>query len=117
MQTRTFEEVWQDIKKLEGTCVYTLCNHTKNHIKKVNEKELIRYSNGGRGSSKPVNKSVFERAWNDLNEKGCCKIGDSWAIACACLALLPEIEYSKNTRTIYLSENRHEFKVLVEKIL
>jgi hypothetical protein len=112
---RTFEEVWLDIKRLEGTDINTLCMHNKNHIKKVTDKVLVRYADKGKGSCTPVERSAFERVWRDLTEKGYCKISDRWKIACACIARLPEVEYSVNSRTIWLTENKHDFGKLVEK--
>ena len=115
MKIRSFEEVWLDLERLKGKTVDTLVNHVKSDIIDIDSSGMLRRSEIY-NEEKTVERSAFERVWKDLTEKGYCKIGSRWSIACACIALLPEIEYSVSSRTIRLTENKHEFGILVEKV-
>jgi hypothetical protein len=116
MRTRTFEEVWHDLEKLKGRTVFTLVHKVKSEIIDVNKSGIKRRSEI-HNQEKTVDRSAFERVWKQLMENGYCKVEDGWKIACACIALLPEIEYSLKPGTIWLSDNRHEFGKLVVKII
>jgi len=115
---RTFEEIWQNIKKLQGKDVYTLSHKNKNHIVEVNETELIINPDRSRyPHTHLITKGAFETVWRKLLAKGdFVPIEDGgYNLVCACIALLPEVQYSLKPVTIWLSENRHDFKKLVEK--
>ena len=96
MSYRSFEEAWRDIKRLEGKDVFTLCNSVKNQILEVNEKGLKRLSAGGKGVPTDVSKAAFKKVWTNLveNKVFVPKEKGGWRIACACIAHLPEVEYS-----------------------
>lgn len=118
MKTRTFNEVWQEIKKLEDKDIFTLRYHYKNHIMKVNETGLITNPEKSRyPHTHPVDKGAFETVWRTLLTKRYFVPAEDggYHLVCACLALLPEVEYSLKPETIWLSENKHEFRKLVEK--
>lgn len=119
MSYRSFEEVWQDIRRLEGKDVCTLCRHYKSHILTVNEEGVKRLAEESRDKEyKPVAKSKFERVWRDLvacRQVVPSKKSEGIAFTCACIAHLPEVEYSLNPVTIWLSENRHDFCKQVER--
>jgi hypothetical protein len=116
MKTRTSDEVWCDLEKLKGTTVSTLVNHVQSEIIDVNESGIKRRAET-HNKEKTVDKSAFKRVWADLIINGNCKLSERWKFACACIALLPEVEYSLKPGTIWLSENRHDFGKLVEKII
>jgi hypothetical protein len=65
----------------------------------------------------PVTKGAFETVWRKLlKDREFVPVEDGgYHFACACIALLPEVEYSLNPETIWLSNNRHDFGKLVEK--
>ena len=114
MSYRSFGEVWQDITRLQDKDVFTICKRNKNHICKVNEKEVVRYADRGTGAFKSVSKAVFEMVWRNLvahrvfeprNE-------DRGWFASACIAHLPEVEYSckDGISRLYLrQQNTHPF--------
>jgi hypothetical protein len=115
MKTRTFNEVWCDLEKLKGQTVLTLVHHVRSEIIDVNKSGIKRRSEI-HNKEKTVDKSAFKRVWEDLMINGKCELSERWKFACACIALLPEVEYSLNPAKIWLSENRHEFGKLVEKV-
>ena len=108
MSYRSFEEAWQDIKKLEGKDVFTLCKHHKNHILKVDEKEMKRLAEG-KDVPTSISKARFERAWKKLVEDR--KFGYKWlSFIFACIAHLPEVEYFCKDGVLYLylrQQNTH----------
>ena len=97
MSYRSFDDVWQDITRLQDKDVFTLCRCIKNHILKVNEKGVVRYSEGGKGAATDVGKAAFKKVWRNLVEhrEFVPKEKGGWRIACACIAHLPEVEYSR----------------------
>jgi len=112
MSYRSFEEVWQDIRKLEGKEVFTLCKCHKNHIVKVDETGLRTHPNGSEYAH-PVTKGAFKTVWRKLIEDGeFVPVEDGgYYFACACIAHLPEVEYScKDGLCLYLrQQNTHLF--------
>ena len=114
MKTRTFEEVWRDIEKLQGTVVETLVKHVKSDIIRVTDKGILRRSEITE-QERLVAKSAFRRTWERLQLEGNCPVSASWKHVSGVLALLPEIEYSLKPGTIWLSENKHKFGELVER--
>ena len=95
MSYRSFEEAWQDIKKLQGEDVVTLRHSHKNHIEKVDETGLKTRPDG---SEYPhfVTKGAFKMVWGKLIEYGkFVPVEDGgYYFACACIAELPEVEFS-----------------------
>ncbi len=113
MSYRRFEEAWQDIKKLQGKDVVTLCRRHKNHIVEVDETELITHPNGSEYKH-PVTKGTFKTVWSKLIEdKEFVPVEDGgYYFACACIAHLPEVEYSSKDGilSLYLrQQNTHPF--------
>jgi hypothetical protein len=118
MKTRTFNEIWQDIYRLQDIEVFTLRHHNKNHIMKVDETGLITSPDRSRyPHTHPITKGAFETVWRKLLAKrDFMPVEDGgYHLVCACMALLPEVEYSLNPVTISLTENKHDFGTLVEK--
>jgi hypothetical protein len=115
MKTRTFEEVWCDLERLKGKTVYTLVHHVRSDIIDVDSSGMMRRSERWK-QVRHVDRSAFQRTWEKLSIHGCRRLSDAWKFVCACIALLPEVQYSLKPVTIWLSENRHEFGELVEKI-
>jgi len=113
MSYRSFEEVWQDITRLQDKDVFTLCRRKKNHILKVDEKGVLRYSDAGRGTCTLVDKARFERVWTNLvQHREFVPKGKGGWLTCACIAHLPEVEYSckDGTLRLYLrQQNTHPF--------
>ena len=95
MSYRSFEEAWQDIKKLQDKDVVTLRRRHKNHIVKVDETGLITRPNGSEYTH-PVTKGTFKTVWRKLIEDGeFVPVADGgYYFACACIAHLPEVNYS-----------------------
>jgi len=111
---RTFEEVWLDLEKLKGKTVFTLVHHVKSKVIDVDSRGMLRRSERW-NQVKHIDRSAFKRAWEKLAIDGYCRLSDTWKFVCACLALLPEVEYSLKPGTIWLSKNRHDFGKPVEK--
>jgi hypothetical protein len=63
---------------------------------KVDEKGILRYSDCGEGAYTFISKRKFENVWKKLTGSGYFKVATGWEIACACIARLPEVEYSLN---------------------
>ncbi len=95
MSDRSFKEVWQDIKSLEGKDVFTLRHRHKNHIVQVDETGLITRPNGSEYAH-PVTKGTFKTVWGKLIEdEEFVPVEDGgYYFACACIAHLPEVNYS-----------------------
>jgi len=95
MSYRSFEEAWQDIKKLQDKDVFTLRHHHKNHIVEVDETGLITCPNGSEYTH-PVTKGTFKTVWGKLIEDGeFVPVEDGgYYFACACIAHLLEVNYS-----------------------
>ncbi len=95
MSYRSFEEAWQDIKKLQDKDVVTLRHRHKNHIVKVDETGLITRPNGSEYAH-PVTKGTFKTVWRKLIEdREFVPVEDGgYYFACACIAHLPEVNYS-----------------------
>ena len=94
MSYRSFEEAWQDIKKLQDKDVVTLRRSHKNHIVKVDEIGLITRPNGSEYPH-PVTKGTFKTVWRKLIEDGeFVPVEDGgYYFACACIAHLPEVKH------------------------
>ena len=107
MGYRRFEEVWQDIKRLQDKDIVTLCHHHKNHIMKVDETGLITRPNGSEYAH-PVTKGTFKTVWGKLTECGkFVPVEDGgYYFACACIAHLPEVEssYEDGILCLYLRQ-------------
>jgi hypothetical protein len=114
MKKRTFDEVWSDLEKLKGKPVFTLVQHIKSDILDVNSTGIKRRSERW-GQVRHVDRSAFKRVWERITKDGYRRLSGSWKFACACIALLPEVEYSLKPGTIWLSKNIHEFGKPVEK--
>jgi hypothetical protein len=115
---RTFEAVWQDIKKLQNTDVYTLRHHNKNHIVRVSELELTTNPEKARyPHTHFILKTSFQTVWQKLLANGnIIPVEDGgYHLVCACLALLPEVEYSLNPEAVWLTTNTHQIGRLVKK--
>ena len=112
---RTFEQIWEDIEKLKGQTVYTLDQHVRNDIIDIAPKEVKRKSERGNGI-KPVPIRAFRNAWGKLVEQGYCEVNKSktWGIAAACLAYLPEVEYSLKPRKLHLLYDKKHFHAFGE---
>ena len=113
MSYRSFEEAWQDIKKLEGKDVFTLCKRIKNHILEVNETELRRRPDGSEYPAL-VTKGAFKTVWGKLIEyKKFVPVEDGgYYFVCACIAQLREVEYSYEDGILRLylrQQNTHPF--------
>ena len=95
MNYRSFEEAWQDIKKLQDKDVVTLCHHHKSHIVKVDEWALTRRPDGSEYPA-GVSKESFKTVWEKLIEYGkFVPVEDGgYYFVCACIAHLSEVEYS-----------------------
>ena len=110
MSHRSFEEAWQDIKKLQGEDVFTLCRRHKNHILKVDEKKMERLS-AGKNQPTSISKAYFKTVWTNLVEHR--KFDKpSYNFTYACIAHLPEVEYSCKDRPLGLylrQQNTHPF--------
>ena len=111
---RSFDEIWHDLQQLKGKTVFTLVYRVRNEIVDFDSRGMLRLM-VRRNSIKRVDKSAFKRVWEKLVESGYCQIEDGLKIVCACIAHLPEIEYSLNPGIIWLSENRHDFCKQVER--
>ncbi len=112
MSYRSFEEAWQDITRLQGKDVFTLCHPIKNHILEVNEKCLKRLSAGGKGAPTSVSKATFKRVWKRLVEHREFVTKQGYNFTCACIAHLPEVEYSCKDGILHLylrQQNTHPF--------
>ena len=109
MSYRSFEEVWQYIKSLEGKDVFTLCKHHKNHIEKVDEKGLTRRAEGSKKDTTFISKAYFKRVWGNLvKHREFARVGYNFTYAC--IALLPEVEYFCKDRPLGLclrQQNTH----------
>ncbi|MFC2016093.1 hypothetical protein ACFLUF_00070 [Chloroflexota bacterium] len=108
MSYRSFEEAWQDIKKLQDKDVVTLCHHHKHHIVTVDETCLR--------TEYPalVTKGAFKTVWKKLVKDGeFVPVEDGgYYFACACIAHLPEVEYSCKDGILRLflrQQNTHPF--------
>ncbi len=113
MSYRSFEEAWQDIKKLQDEDVVTLRHSHKNHIVKVDETGLTRRPDG---SEYPafVSKGAFKTVWRKLIKYGkFVPVEDGgYYFACACIAHLPEVGYSYEDGILRLylrQQNTHPF--------
>ena len=97
MSYRSFEEVWQDIKKLQDKDVFTLRRRHKNHIVTVDEIGLITRPNGSEHTH-PVTKGTFKTVWGKLiKDREFVPVKyRGYYFACACIAHLhlPEVNYS-----------------------
>ena len=90
MKTRTFETVWQDIKKLEGKDVFTLRHLHKNQVKEANETGL-KIRTGRSKNEYWLTKGAFETVWEKLLDGEFVPTDDGgYYFVCACLeAALP----------------------------
>ena len=108
MSDRSFEEVWQDIKSLEGKDVFTLRRCHKNHIVKVDEEGMERLS-ASKVKSSNINKKIFKKVWKRLVEyRKFDKPSHNFTYAC--IARLPEVECSPKDRPLGLylrQQNTH----------
>jgi len=118
---KTIDGVWTELKQLEGTDVETLCQNSKNHIFKFNDKEMIRYADPprGRGAATAVPRRTFKIIWENLVKCGEFEpsITPAYRIACACIARLPEVEYSCKENRVHLyilPQRTHEFGTVRE---
>ena len=95
MSYRNFEEAWQDIKKLQGEDVFTLCHSHKNHIEEVVETGLTTRPDGSEYHHF-VSKGAFKTVWGKLIKHGkFVPVEDGgYYFACACIAHLHEVESS-----------------------
>ncbi len=107
MSYRSFEEAWQDIKKLQDKDIVTLCHRHKNHIVEVDETGLITRPNGSEYAHY-VTKGTFKTVWRKLIEYGkFVPVEDGgYYFACACIAHLPEVEssYEDGILCLYLRQ-------------
>jgi hypothetical protein len=103
MSCRSFEEVWQDIKKLQDEDVVTLCHRHKNHIVEVDE-TCLRTRPDGSEYSHFVSKGAFKTVWRKLIEYGkFVPVEDGgYYFVCACIAHLPEVVSSYEDGILYL---------------
>jgi hypothetical protein len=100
MVHRSFEEIWLDIQQLK--VVYTLDRRHENQVIFDPNKGMLRLSGAGKGEWTPVDKSAFNRAWERLVKDGSLEASRKWKVVCACLAQLPEVEYSLNPEKLWL---------------
>ncbi len=114
MSYTSFDDVWRYIMSLKGEYVSTLYNPVKNYIQEVNEKGVTRLSARARDKGKSTNvpKAEFEKVWRNLREHGKFVPNGKggWGIACACIARLPNVEYSCKDRILALylrKQNTH----------
>ena len=113
MSYRSFEEAWQDIKKLQDKDVVTLRRSHKNHIMQVGETGLRVHPDGSEHFHH-VTKGAFETVWTNLGKHGqFVPVEDGgYYFVCACIAHLPEVEYScrDGILRLYLrQQNTHPF--------
>ena len=103
MSYRSFEEVWQDIKKLQDKDVVTLRRSHKNHIEKVDETGLFTRPDGSEYHHF-VSKGAFKTVWGKLieYEKFVPVEGGGYYFVCACIAHLDEVESSYEDGILYL---------------
>ena len=103
MSYRNFEEVWQDIKKLQDKDVVTLCRSHKNHIQKVNE-FLLETRPDGSEYPHSISKESFKTVWRKLIESGkFVPVEDGgYYFVCACIAHLHEVESSYEDGILHL---------------
>ncbi|MFQ5826845.1 MAG: hypothetical protein ACE5IA_05750, partial [Dehalococcoidia bacterium] len=61
MDTRSFEEVWDELQWLKGKTVYTLDQHEENEIKRFDDNGMWRLSHASNasGSETLINKREF----------------------------------------------------------
>ena len=117
MSQRSFEEIWQELHRLKGKTVETLCYGMKNDIVDFKPKKgMIRISHAPQatGDEKTVPKNTFKTIWEGLLKNGEFKPSEKsgWRIACACIAHLPEVEYSCDDRILCLylmDHDTHDF--------
>ena len=106
MVHKPFNEVWEDLKQLKGKVVYTLCYRWRNDIVGFDDYKMLRLSHAPQASGeiKPVSKRTFLMVWEHLLKDGDFVPKDipAWKIACACIAHLPEVEYSCKEGFIHL---------------
>ena len=95
MSYRSFGEAWQDIKKLQGEDIVTLCHSHKNRIEEVDETGLRTRPNGSEYDHY-MTKGAFKTVWRKLIEDGkFVPVEDGgYYFVCAWIARLPEVEYS-----------------------
>ena len=96
----SFDEIWLDIQQLK--VVYTLNRRHENQVIFDPDKGMLRLSDAGKGEWTHVDKSAFERAWERLVKDGCLEASKKWKVVCACLAQLPEVEYSLKPERLWL---------------
>lgn len=119
MKRRTFENVWQELKQLEWKTVYTLCRGWRNDIYKFDDNVMWRFSHRGNGQPTSVPKRTFNKVWENILKEGqfMPKEKGGWRIACACIALLPEVEYSCREGFVHLylrAQSTHPFGQIKE---
>jgi hypothetical protein len=104
LRQRPFDEVWQELKQLEGKTVYTLCRRWRNDILRFDSNRMWRVAHRGSKQPKPVPKRTFRKVWERLLIDGEFMPKDvlAWKIACACIAHLPEVEYSCKEGFVHL---------------
>lgn len=106
MVHKSFNDVWEDLKRLQGKEVYTLCHRWRNEIKEFNNHKMLRLSHAPQasGEPKPVSKRTFRTVWEHLlkNREFVPKDIPAWKIACACIAHIPEVEYSCKEGFVHL---------------
>jgi hypothetical protein len=103
MSHRSFEEFWQDIKKLKDKDVYTLRHHRKSRITGADEITLYVRPESSKYSH-PMTKGAFETVWRILTEKGeYVPVDDGgYYFVCACLVNLPEVDWLNKNGVIHV---------------
>ncbi len=105
MTRRTFKQVWDFIKGMEGKKVRTLDRGYVNEIFNVTDEGVWRISyHSTSGGFTLVRKREFEKIWDELLRNGMCvaRRSKAWRVACAILNELPEVTYSLRPLTLYL---------------
>lgn len=95
-----FDEVWEELKSLQGQTISTLVYSSQNHILRFSPNSLLRQVVNRDGTVRnptEVPRRAFENLWGALILSGDVLVMDakSWRICAACFVSCPKLKVIK----------------------